>query len=400
MISIVQNPAASVLPRLIVTPEILAVSGGVWSGNKSHRGVMYRDTTAVSELVYHYSIDHDSSFLGTNPPNKLTDESGTLTRVAKESASCDALFGNAKSKIYYRCNLDDVYGVYRYEITGSVTGSYSEYSASAVLAILDAEASNELYTEGNRNLESWWPHAEMLAIPYSNSETSGGRNCAAPVTARHIVTARHYHAQVGSVFTWKNIDNTTETRTVIGKASCLWSDLQVLTLNADLPAWADPFPIVGSWFADGGSNKRCSQFAGIFMNRNRQGGFVNVANIEDSEELGFVEATWRGLDYSNYRPSLFVSASLFQSSTLPDFYSLRNDFQCSGINGDSGLGIYVPVSGGWALAGPWLSTSGATRLYQDVVNECISASDENAITRGNMVAPTGYAVTVAPDPTL
>jgi hypothetical protein len=59
--------------------------------------------------------------------------------------------------------------------------------------------------------------------------------------------------------------------------------------------------------------------------------------------------------------------------------------------------MLAPVANGkWALAG---QLAGVVWRYP-ALNRAIAASDENAVSNGLLIAPTGYTVTVAPDPTL
>jgi hypothetical protein len=397
-IIISQRSAAVTVPLVGVVEDLVGEAPGAWGGAVAHRGVSYRQrTTSGSVYRYAYSVDPESSFSGSRPADAIVDTDGVLTRNIGIDQSVEALFSNTTGTTVRRLNFNTLgAGVLETEVLGAVPDSYLEFSSAIVDALLTSGGSTAVYdTSGNRNMASWWPHSAMTGVPFTTSQSpTSGRFCGPAITKRHLLTANHFAPSIGTIVTWKTASNIAVTSTVIGGAACGWSDLRVVVLDSDLPDSITPFAIPGPWFGAATGNLLCMQHCGIFQNQSRVAGYAHAAQLSDGAVLETAPIAWSGLNSSDFRPAEQLISTVFESVMLPDFVAYSNDFQHFGITGDSGLGWFIPISSGaWAVAGAFQSPFGSPRLYEAVVNACITAADTAA------GVSTGYTVTVAPDPT-
>ena len=394
---LVQKHPSNYAPVVVTSLEVIGGDPGVWTTGLVSNGLVYRSRTSTnSHYEYPFSMDDETVFDGSIPANSIEVSNGRLIRASGFNSVAKAVFSKGAVKQLHSLNFATFPGsITQVEATGAVADGYLDFSSDIVSALLSSGDSASIYIDGTRNLDSFWPHAELTAIPYRTNRANSGTLCAVPFTRRHCVTAKHYHLAVGDTITWKTLANADVTIQVIGYAAVDWSDLAVLTLASDLPESITPLPVVGEWFAsaDLNSSTNLPQHSGIFQDQFHQCCFGHIANHATFSAYSF-SGTWNGFDESDYIPKEVIITTSEATRILPSMLNFYNDFKYYAESGDSGLSFLAPIAnGGWAIVGPFYFPTAVTFVFEDIMNALIIAADTSA------GVSTGYTVTVAPDPT-
>jgi len=365
---------------------------------------------ATTEVVTGATVHYEYTFSGNqiwdsiivevdNPAHIDSTEFPLIRRDGGFTGLKIVTLNNGRAKTSYSLNFADEVGASATTITGTETGSYYEYSETAVIALLSSGGQKSIYSGSNRNGSSWWPHSELTGIPYSNTASGSAKRGGVLITSRHMLFAQHYPVRVGDSVAFKKADGTNVTAIVAGTAhvdvsTAAFSDLAVATFATAVDPDIIPLPLVGPWITNLSGSDCAFQFVGIWQDQNRDANFVDVGCWEYKRSFPSSE-TWRGIDLSSLLPSYirFTSAGI-TSELLPSLHSYRASHKTYGGSGDSGSAVLVPVTGGWAVAGCMRSWGACPFPHATILNKLIELADTDA------GISTGYTVTVAPDPTL
>jgi hypothetical protein len=171
-------------------------------------------------------------------------------------------------------------------------------------------------------------------------------------------------------------------------------DMMMVAFNEDVGGSIDPLPVVGDWIANVSGSTCAFQLVGIWSDQNRDAGFFDTGYLDYASSFLSSE-TWQGISLSALNPSyLNFSSDGLPSRKLPSLDAYRATYKTSGVSGDSGSAVLVPVTGGWAVAGCMRSWGACPFPHATILNKLIELADTDA------GISTGYTVTVAPDPTL
>lgn len=298
-------------------------------------------------------------------------------------------------------------------VESAESGSYFAYSYAAVKAIADAMTTNAMWdSSGTRAQTSAIPHEFLTGHVWDGGwgvpgMGGGGRRFMA-ITPQHLFACGHYQYNPGDVVRFKDESNNIVSRTVLRVVNILSeapaqgaeADMSITLLSAPLPESIHILPIAGDWCrgiyeVTGTNYKRCQQVWGLCLLNND--GHLNPFCKEElqDETLPLRSFTFEGITFNRHETTGVAGFSAINGMEL--WSPTSGKFAHNLRGGDSGSPCIIPVADGWAFAGH-VSRNIHPSDYN--FNDLIALIDARAVAAGEIENPTGYTVTVAPDPTL
>ena len=313
---------------------------------------------------------------------------------------------------------------------GYVEGSVARILSDAVLGRISGTEQMNLFTNWTtlganapaptltRNTNCWAHGLDLSGVSIGTtlfgSWTSANKG--ALITKRHVVAAHHWlnytGGFIGMKFRFLSVDNIVYERTVVGKD--VYDDIEIYTLDADLPSTVRPLKVVGPWFArnrvytpsfyrydvyNGGTFFYVDQLYNCRLTSGRSfnGLFATSGSLSG--------VTYGGITFPDFVQTANFLADTSFSGHIPSIFSGKESYFQEGIVGDSGSPVMAIVGGLPAVVCTWLSGQHAPFLGNSegaFVNRMVELSDINAgTTTGTAVTPGGagtLTVTVAPSP--
>jgi hypothetical protein len=304
--------------------------------------------------------------------------------------------------------------------SGIVVGSYLEYCDDLLHPLIN---NTDLYVfegtpeNGNYNELCWAANMDFSGVSIWNSRSGTTalktERAATLITRRHAVMAWHYRLYVGDVVKFSDGTNIYE-RTIVGttrdtgingvfNSNPVIKDRCVAVLNADLPETITSYPLLGDWFfKEISPTSTYYAYAGVYLNKNRQAGIIwspQTAYSFSGTESGYVSGSPVSTAYATVALNR-ITSSTYTNNPESAFCGRYESHAAPVISGTSGCPVFVPVTGGLALLTTFTSVMTGPRWDESITNLLITDADADALARGSLLAPTGYTVTVAPDPTL
>jgi hypothetical protein len=237
-----------------------------------------------------------------------------------------------------------------------------DFSGSGPPYDWSATASVQLFnTDGTRNTSGWWDGVDTTAIP----ESIGGNGIL--ITPRDMIFALHNGVGIGAQITFLGSNGVTYNRTVraIYYDQSTLGDIEVATLDSDLPSYVKPMNLLPSDYQDYFLNS--SQYPPVvYTNQDRTlliAQYAGVVNIHETSS---------GSYYQDNDHLVQSSDAVLQEFFYPGSYPT------GGIArpGDSGSPVMMLINGELTLMGVWHYVGYApdAASYITQINSAIAAN--------------------------
>lgn len=274
------------------------------------------------------------------------------------------------------------------------------------------------------NPDCWAAGYDLSGVPIWNSSggSGGGSQHGGVLLApRILVEAEHFKSPVGTVFKFMQPDGTIFSRTSVAvnsrptgnnhlettRLNDIVEDIRVHVLDSAVPAGIKTYPVVGSWatveksvgspsaaFPWRTSRECYLPLACLYLDQNRRawftGSYKNDAEISTFSVAG---TTWEGVEVSVANAKVALTGVGINTDFSAGLQGSVFNRLRSGIGGDSGSALFVPLSGSSLAVLTCLTVPGGGPSYEEArINAIIASACANA-----GISP--ITVTVAPDPT-
>lgn len=410
-----------------IAPFVSAIAvpnGSPGSSTSTTFGYLDVDETTNTETWNDWDLFADADFIAATASIQVI--GGAALRVSGSSGVVRV--SNSRCTVFITLPYSySAAGAFR-AVTGYTEGTPPGIAWSILEPLVGGSPNQSLFTTINHSTQTYVRNDVCFAAgfdwtgcPVWNSRSNGAARGTALITRRHLWMTHHFSLQVGDSVRFSNANGDVFTRTIVGvsfspnESSTFCSnynlyDMRVAALNADLDDSVASYEICGEWVRPvlsisesddpaldvstapyiytSGMATVANACIVMKLNQNQQ---VSLAATWDSGAT--VEWTKNSTTYEGETLPLRMPLITVHSS-IPPFLSGHSALFNPWVSGDSGSPAFVATGvGEMALLTIATSTHKGMFPHADALNLLIASADNDAGTL------TGYAVTVAPDPT-
>lgn len=348
------------LPVFTVTPvQVLVSPGTTETITRDSAVITVHDGATVDTEARIDSLEMEGWwFQSENTAVTRVDRFGYAARVANGSAWVKVTNGRFSQRFQVTMSRVDP-GSFE-ELVEWVDGSLEGYSSDTIFARVDgvtaSNATRALFDGAVRNEDLFCAdYAQALTAVAQTSSTYGSHIGMTAITPRHVAGCSHAIHPNGSTLTWREVDGTAVSRTILSSYTVPWSgglnpDMQIYVLSSDLPEGIMPMLVPPPDFTD------------------------YVRNYQLGVPLLFVDRD----NLMNTAVSLGISAN-FLTITTPATGSELLPFYTHPVGGTSGKPILKPFSAsGLMMLGHFTAGGGGPSYHARNWSAIIAAADAAA----------------------